>query len=468
VITAAQPLAGILAVVLACVGLTAPDSLPAAGESSVGSGAVDPPAGADTAAPAAGASQIVPGSVNRTSLAIRASYYARVYLSYSAAQMRVTATINFTNQSGSSIDRLELNTVAARLGSFRLSSATVDGRAVGASVSDQTLRLPLGGVLPNGATAQAVVAFQSSQRTSLSGFNWMFTRYNGIINAYRWLPWVSRTTAFMRPNHGDPFVTVTSPAVKVKITTDRTMLIASSGHRTEVSGLTQTFVANNVRDFNIAASPFYRTTSGTVGTTRVTVYYRNAPGSTMLSNAKTSLSRLTSLLGTPYPHPTYTVAQSAGGFGMESPAHTWIPPVESWRLPYLIRHETAHQWFYSIVGNDQAREPFADEAMADFVTRYSLGSFRGSNCSGTRLDLSIYAYSSSCYYEIVYIRGANVINQVRARMGDTAFWSAVRAYVRAYANKLSHTKTLLQFLDDHTTRDVQSIYRVYFPSLYPS
>jgi hypothetical protein len=177
---------------------------------------------------------------------------------------------------------------------------------------------------------------------------------------------------------------------------------------------------------------------------------------------------LASLLGTSYPHPTYTVAQSAGGFGMESPAHTWIPPVESWRLPYLIRHETAHQWFYSIVGNDQAREPFADEAMADFVTRYSLGSFRGSNCSGTRLDLSIYAYSSSCYYEIVYIRGANVINQVRARMGDNAFWSAVRAYVRTYANKLIHTKTLLQFLDDHTTHDVQSIYRVYFPSLYPS
>jgi aminopeptidase N len=61
-----------------------------------------------------------------------------------------------------------------------------------------------------------------------------------------------------------------------------------------------------------------------------------------------------------------------------------------------------------------------------------------------------------------------VINQVRSSMGDTAFWSAVRSYVRTYANQLSHTKTLLKFLDDHTKRDVQSIYRVYFPSLYPS
>jgi hypothetical protein len=206
-----------------------------------------------------------------------------------------------------------------------------------------------------------------------------------------------------------------------------------------------------------------------VGTTRVTVYYRaGASGATMLSNAKASLSRLASLLGTPYPHPTYTVAQSAGGFGMESPAHTWIPPVETWRLPYLIRHETAHQWFYGIVGNDQAREPFADEAMTDFVARYSLGQFRSSACSGTRLDLTIYSYSSSCYYEIVYIRGANVINQIRSRMGNGVFWSTLRSYLRTYANDLIHTKTLLQFLDDHTSADVRSIYRRYFPSLYPS
>jgi hypothetical protein len=460
--TAAQPLAGILALVLACVGLTAPDSIPASNDAAAQSEALVAPA-------STGASQIVPGSVNRSSMSLAATYNARVYLSYGAAQMRVTATINLTNRSGDSIDRVSLNTIAARLGALQLLSATVDGRAVSPTISDQTLIVPFGGILPNGASTQVIVAFRSYLRTSLTGFNWMFTRYNGIINAYRWLPWVSRTTPFSRPNHGDPFVTVTSPSVHVQITTDRPMLIASSGHRTSGSGLTQNFAAYNVRDFNLAASPFYRTTSGVVGNTRVIVYYRaGAPGSTMLSRAKYALSRLATLLGTPYPHVTYTVAQSAGGYGMESPAHTWIPPVESWRLPYLITHETAHQWFYGIVGNDQAREPFADEAMADFVTRYSLGSFRSSTCSGTRLDLSIYGYSRSCYYEIVYIRGANVINQIRLKMGNTAFWSAVRAYVRTYGNQLVHTSTLLKFLDDHTSADVRSIYRRYFPSLYPS
>jgi hypothetical protein len=31
---------------------------------------------------------------------------------------------------------------------------------------------------------------------------------------------------------------------------------------------------------------------------------------------------------------------------------------------YVVHHETAHQWFYSLVGDDQARDPWLDEALA--------------------------------------------------------------------------------------------------------
>ena len=52
----------------------------------------------------------------------------------------------------------------------------------------------------------------------------------------------------------------------------------------------------------------------------------------------------------------------------------------AWRssnLRYLAAHETAHQWFYGLVGNDQSSQPFADEAAADFVARSVLGMRRG-------------------------------------------------------------------------------------------
>ncbi len=64
---------------------------------------------------------------------------------------------------------------------------------------------------------------------------------------------------------------------------------------------------------------------------------------------------------------------------MESPGLTWIPTgVGSANLSYLVHHETGHQWFYGIVGNDQSAEPFTDEAAADFLARNVLGQRRAS------------------------------------------------------------------------------------------
>ena len=78
----------------------------------------------------------------------------------------------------------------------------------------------------------------------------MFTKANGIVDAYRWIPWISRETPFDRPNHGDPFVTAGQPVVKVTVQTDRRLVIASTADRVSISpdGLTQVVRRANVRD----------------------------------------------------------------------------------------------------------------------------------------------------------------------------------------------------------------------------
>jgi hypothetical protein len=278
---------------------------------------------------------------------------------------------------------------------------------------------------------------------------------------------VSRRLPFDRPNHGDPFVTPVTPRVRVAITSDRALVFATTGERVAASGLRQTFEARNVRDFVFAAAPDYKSISSTVGDTTVRVYYRpGAPAQAMLSAAKNAIAKMEPLVG-PYPYETYDLAQTAGGYGMEAPGLTWIPTgVGTANLSYLVHHETAHQWFYGIVGNDQAAEPFTDEAVADFLARYVLGQRRSSRCSTARLDLSIYKYSSACYYEIVYIQGGNFIDDLRTRMGKTAFWNGLRAYVEANRFELAPTKTLLDTLDDHTTLDLVPRFEPRFPRLY--
>ncbi len=178
-----------------------------------------------------------------------------------------------------------------------------------------------------------------------------------------------------------------------------------------------------------------------------------------------ALRRYQALMG-PYPYPTFTVAESGGGSGVESPGLIWIPRGLAYgRLPWLVSHEVAHQWFYSLVGNDQARQPFADEAMADFLARYITGTGRASRCATATLDRSIYAYSARCYFEVVYVQGGRVLDGLRRKMGPSAFWAGIRDYLATNRFGLGGTKLLLETLDAHTPRDLVGPLRPRFPRI---
>jgi hypothetical protein len=154
---------------------------------------------------------------------------------------------------------------------------------------------------------------------------------------------------------------------------------------------------------------------------------------------------------------------------MEGPGVVWIPAgVPSANLAYLVTHEIAHQWFYGIVGNDQAREPFADEAPTDFVARDLLGMRRASRCAAADLDRSIYAYSARCYYETIYIQGGNLLASARTRIGTAAFWAALRGYIADNRFGLVHTRTLLDALDTATPSNLGTWWGHRFPRLYPA
>ena len=73
--------------------------------------------------------------------------------------MRVDSTATIRNTSGGPIDRVELNTIATRLGGIDLQPVTVDGATVPATISDQTIVVPLGGVLPAGGSTQVRVRY---------------------------------------------------------------------------------------------------------------------------------------------------------------------------------------------------------------------------------------------------------------------------------------------------------------------
>jgi hypothetical protein len=414
-------------------------------------------------------SELRAGTADRSTLAITATYDADVDLAVRSGALRVQATIVARNDDPEAIDRIELNTAAIPLAGMTLESATVDGNPVSPTLSSQTIVMPLGALLPSGATVRLTVGYHATVGNRLTGPRWLFSRAEGYVALYRWLPWISRDVPWST-KAGDPFVTVTSPNVRVRLRTDRAVTVGASGPQVagdKQPGRDMTFEASNVRDFNLALSESYRVSTRDVDGVAVRVLTRGSLNVARVHElAKEALTRFGANLGA-YPWPELTIAEVAAPIGMESPALVWIPRVgtSSPRID-VIPHEIAHQWFYAIVGNDQTSDPFADEAFASFMSRDLMGLLRSPRCAFDTADRSIYEYTDPCYYETIYIRGGLLFDSIRDDIGNSTFWGAVRGYAEEHWFGMGSTAELFDALRAASPLNLRPRIEALLPSLY--
>ena len=416
---------------------------------------------------------IVPGEVDRSSLEVRATYRVAAAITVRTGALEVSTRIEARNESGEGIDRLELNTIAARLGNIRVTSATVDDQPVKVRVRDQTLIVPLGGILPDGATAIVTVAYRATLRAGSADSDWMFSRAGGTLALYRWIPWVSEAKPFDRPNIGDPFVTPTSPQVDVEILTDERMVLAAPAAEIEEfaagAGTAWSFRVENVRDVSVVLARDFEVTKGEVEGIPIRAYTKpfGLSGPQLLDLASAAIELESRQLGLDYPWTTLVLVETEAGPALESPGLVWIPDdFTPLNRTYAVYHTIAQQWFYGLVGSDQRADPFAEEAPADLLARTVLGTLRPSRCPRDTLDGPIGAYSRTCYYEVVFVQGGLLLDELRQRIGTKAFWAAIRGYLEDHRHGIAGTRELLEALRDATEANLLPVLRSRFPGLY--
>jgi len=162
----------------------------------------------------------------------------------------------------------------------------------------------------------------------------------------------------------------TSPTADfdVRVTQPPGLRVLASGRRVGPGR----WQARAVRDFTLAAGRFdlITGTARVPGPVRVTVGVEKTAGKrkspqAFLRSAIASLQRYSALYR-PYPWRTYTMVGMADlpeiAGGLEYPTLVYQPAASE-----NAAHETAHQWFYSLVGNDQARYPWLDEGLATWA-----------------------------------------------------------------------------------------------------
>lgn len=387
------------------------------------------------------------GLTTASSLRLSATYDVDATINYGKGTINVSSLAKVTNTTKQNVDSLTFNAAAFRLGNVTINEVSVNGKGLASknwAVEDQSMGVVLPSPLGQGQSADVRIAYSARFLSNTTDKNWLFTKVRGTLQGYRWIPWLSRELRFNRPNVGEPFVTSVSPRVRVTLTAERELAYVTSGNQVSKSGNSRTFVATDVRDFNFLARPSFKVLKGSAAGVKLLVYYNTLNGATMLNWAKRSVATFTELIG-PYPYGKLRIAEAGGGHAMESPAMVWIPR-GSKSVPWLVAHEVGHQWFYAVVGNDQAAEPFADESLVTMLTREATGRYVGSSCKKRKLDRTIYEYKT-CYYGVIYVQGADYLEAYRQRVGRRAFWQGVSNYYRDYKFGMGGTRELLDALD---------------------
>ena len=206
-------------------------------------------------------------------------------------------------------------------------------------------------------------------------------------------------------------------------------------------------VADRARDVSVAVGPF-RTAKATVAGT--TVQVGTAPDKApqkLLTEAERGLRELSARYGPP-PFPSINLARlPISGGGIEYPGAILL--LDDSRV--VTVHELAHQWFYAMVGNSQARDPWLDEAFATF-TEEEIDGTTATTRGALKLPGKVgdstthYGGHESAYYNTTYGKGAAALIAARAAGPPDRFDAALRCYVNANAWRIAKPADLAKAL----------------------
>ncbi len=204
-------------------------------------------------------------------------------------------------------------------------------------------------------------------------------------------------------------------------------------------------VADRARDVSVAVGPFTVAMKRVDETQVVVGTPAGSPPETLLIESERAVRQLSRRLG-PAPFPVISLARlPLQGGGIEYPGS--ILMLDDSRL--VTVHEIAHQWFYAMVGNSQARDPWLDEAFASWAQAEV---DRTADDSALALPGRVgdpagdFRGNEDGYFATVYAKGAAALTAARSAAGPERFDAAVRCYVNANAWRIARPADLARAL----------------------
>ncbi len=283
---------------------------------------------------------------------------------------------------------------------------------------------------------------------------------------------------------GDPFCFHTANYL-VRLNVPSTFDVAATGKVMQkliedTGRVTYMIEANKVRDFSLAVLHNYTQTTRDSGQTLINIYtpfnYENQ-ALDIVNDAINMLNYYAYQFGS-YPYEDFKIVfvPMQGFHGMEYTGLIFLrdeflqnsyPDKQS---EFILAHEIAHQWWYSLVGNDQLKEPWLDEGLASWSAYKFLGQVKGQkiptakdykntvNLAKELRDI----YSTPEYYLTAYTGGEAFWFHLEAELGQEKVFQILRAYLAEYKYRIATTEDLFNLISREADQDMEEFLSKWF------
>ncbi|WP_312372010.1 M1 family metallopeptidase [Lachnoclostridium sp.] len=274
---------------------------------------------------------------------------------------------------------------------------------------------------------------------------------------------------------------------RMKITVPKDYVVACGGveRKKDVKEetVTYTFENKNARDICMAISDQYEIIEDEFNGIKIYAYFEKNVVSqehkdSTMQQIMDSLNCYETVFGD-YPYDIFRMAMITQkpniNVAMEYSGLIYMPReafLDNQQVSYeeILSHEIAHQWFYGIIGNNETTEAWLDEGLSTFAVGLYLEKVKGKPqaedyaIQGKYLKLDpisinkgITEYQNNAYYMACYYKAQYFLYELRERMGEEAFFRAMREYYDTYAFKQATTEGFIKIMKHNSTVGIDDL-----------
>ena len=430
------------------------------------------------------------------STSARTQYTLYALLDYNGREVGADETIRYTNQTGVALGELVLGVVPNLRGGFTIENILRDGNPLAYDLDGHrlTVYLPEGQGLAPGTPITLTMRFRISLPAKIKEHPYGYDVDQ--VNLTDWYPFVvpyilGQGWVLHEPGAVGEYLVYDAADFEVNLrSTEPGVVFATSGVvDPEPNGDWTRYHLSGARTFTISASDQFQVYDASAGAAQIYAYYYpgyETQGAAILNAAVRAVGIYEAKFGA-YPYGSLSVVQADLNDGQEYDGLVFLATKfyneydgsARSNLVAIGVHEIAHQWWYGLVGNDPAMEPWLDEAMSvyseaifykfiypnsyDWWWNFRVNWFGPSGY----VDTNIYEPPTfRAYVNAAYLNGANFLEALNYRMGDDAFFQFLQDYTSRYGRGRATSYDFFAIARQHTTEDISDLINAYFRGSY--